>query len=197
MNPRFIRKPLDHGGERTPYMLAVDAICERYPGLDICDAMRCASLDGLIDDKLLSVLVRGAVGIVSLGLPLPQERRETAKATRQPSKHRSPRDNGFKSESDFTSAALKEARKLPGVFVWRQNSGQRGGVRFGGEKGAPDLMGIVGKRGLFFGVELKQPGETTSLDQDAWHRLAIERGGMIWVATTLDEVVRPLVEALR
>jgi len=128
---------------------------------------------------------------------LPQGGRVTSDATREARKAPKARRNEFRTERDFTSAALKEVRKLPGVFVWRQNSGQRGGVRFGGEKGAPDLMGIVGKRGLFFGCELKQPGETTSLEQDAWHRLAIERGAMVWVATTLDEVLRPLVEALR
>lgn len=69
-------------------------------------------------------------------------------------------------------------------------------MSFGGIIGAPDIMGVVGVHGRFFAIELKMPGKNTTADQDAWHAAAIERGAMVWVATNLSEVVRPLVEYL-
>jgi hypothetical protein len=128
---------------------------------------------------------------------LPQDRREAKPKDREVKRKAKRPTSQFRTESEFTSAALKEVRKIPQVFVWRQNSGQRGGVRFGGEKGAPDLMGIIGRNGLFWACELKQVGEETTPDQDEWHRKAIERGAKVWVAYTLDEVIRPLMEELR
>ena len=108
--------------------------------------------------------------------------------------HALPKES-FRSEAEFGRVALAELKKLPGVMAWRVNSGRRGGVSFGGIIGAPDIQGIVGGHGRFFAVELKTMRGRTTPEQDAWHARAIERGGLVWVARTLDEVIRPLVEA--
>ncbi len=106
-------------------------------------------------------------------------------------------DGEFRTEADFTSAALRAVCSIPLVMAWRVNSGRRGGISFGGIRGAPDLQGIVGNNGQFWACELKMPKGMVSPDQESWMALAAKRGALVWVARTLDEVVTPLLRELR
>lgn len=99
-------------------------------------------------------------------------------------------------ESDLMREAIREMKKIPMVMLWRCNAGRRAGIRFG-EVGMPDVCGIVGKRGRFFGCEFKTDKGDTTPEQDEWHRKAVERGALIYVARTIEEAVRPLMEELR
>lgn len=102
----------------------------------------------------------------------------------------------YKNETEFTRALLKELRKIPRTKWWRNNTGRRGGVQFG-EVGSPDIMGIVGTRGLFVGIETKTDTGGTTDDQQAWLHAAIERGALCIVArpSCFADVIRRVATA--
>ena len=77
------------------------------------------------------------------------------------------------SEHDLQSAILSIAAVMPGVELWRNNSGVMGPrrVRFGlhnskRRTGSPDLVGCA--HGRFVGLEVKRPGEALTRAQEAF-----------------------------
>lgn len=87
---------------------------------------------------------------------------------------------------------------LPGVWVWRQNTGAahtpEGFVRFG-LPGQPDISGILrGGRALF--VEVKSEHGRLRKDQENFIARATELGALCVVARTLEDALRPVCEAL-
>ena len=86
-----------------------------------------------------------------------------------------------------------------GLFVWRQNTGKaqmRGRwVQFG-LPGQADLTGVL-PNGRRLEVELKSDSGRLSLDQRAFRDRITASGGLYIAARTLDEVLAPVLEAIR
>lgn len=80
-------------------------------------------------------------------------------------------------EQVFQNRLLVELSKLPGVRVWRQNSGKtiarRGGAVKGAPVGAADITGIVGPEGWRIEIECKAGAKLTEKQRH-------------WIATMLD-----------
>lgn len=73
-----------------------------------------------------------------------------------------------------------------GCYVWRNNTGRRGGVRFG-KRGSPDVIGIR-PDGRFIGVECKTPEGKLSVPQRVFHLLARQNRAVIIVAHSIEEL---------
>lgn len=52
-------------------------------------------------------------------------------------------------ESEYLKALLPALNAIPGVFVWRQNAGRGRRYMVIGEKGMPDVVGVVRRRVAF------------------------------------------------
>ncbi len=85
---------------------------------------------------------------------------------------------------------IKQYLAARGIFFFRCNTGRRGGVSFG-IKGAPDIVGIL-PGGRFLAIEVKGPGGKASAEQVAFLAEITERGGLAFVAFSIDDVVRHL-----
>ena len=91
------------------------------------------------------------------------------------------------------SRAIREAiAYLPGVLVWRNNTGKlqdRNGrwVTFGIGVGSADLIGLVD--GRFFALEVKLPGQEPTKEQTAWHEVVRAHGGFVRVVRGVEEAV--------
>lgn len=73
-------------------------------------------------------------------------------------------------------------------FFWRNNTGQRGGVRFG-LPGSADIIGV--SCGLFIAIEVKRPGECQSEDQITFENNVKRRGrGYYFVASSVEQAVK-------
>lgn len=99
------------------------------------------------------------------------------------------------SEAELTTIVLSQLKKLPGVKAWRCNTGKRAGVTFG-DKGAPDIMCIVGPFGRFIGIELKFEKNKTSEVQDSWIESANSLGALCYIARDLEEALSPVLREL-
>lgn len=94
----------------------------------------------------------------------------------------------FKNETEFRAAVLKELRKIPRQYWWKNNIDIRQ-RRSCGDPGMPDLTGIV-RGGKFAGLELKMPGGELRKSQEIWHARAIELGAEIFVTDDLHEAIK-------
>jgi hypothetical protein len=90
------------------------------------------------------------------------------------------------SETDFVHMAISALNALPCTLVWRNNSGQRGGVRFG-KAGSADIVGIV--KGRFFAVEYKTEDGKLSEKQAEFITKVNALGGYACVCRTRDDVM--------
>lgn len=78
-----------------------------------------------------------------------------------------------------------------GIFHWRNNSGARGGVRYGCP-GSPDIIAIL-PGGTFLGIEVKTPSGKQSSIQAAFQHLVEEAGGLYIIARSVNDVLSFLV----
>lgn len=92
-----------------------------------------------------------------------------------------------KTETEIQKEILTYLKQM-GFFVWRQNSGGRGKVRFG-IRGIPDIIGMT-STGQFLGVEVKRPGKDLSDEQIDFMIKARACGGWVCRAESLDSVKR-------
>lgn len=101
-------------------------------------------------------------------------------------------------EKEFMDWLMIELCAIPGVRVWRQNSGKivfRDGARgirtfqSGVPKGAGDLSGIYEKDGRRIEVETKAPGGRLSNEQRHWGEFIRQYNGLYMLASQ-----RPLTE---
>ena len=116
-------------------------------------------------------------------------------------------------ESAIVKAILEYLRTRRDVVAWRQNSGMamlpgRGGrlmpVRFGGMKGMSDIVGwqrIARYEretiddypvARILCIEVKRPGKKATPEQQSFLDLVRAHGGLAFVATSVDDVVREL-----
>lgn len=103
------------------------------------------------------------------------------------------------SESALTAAVLRALGQLPGVTVWRCNSGRRGRVHLA-PAGTPDVIGYL-RGGRFIGIETKAShgDECTCRSctaQRAWAARAKACGVIYARVRTLDQAVELVVDAL-
>lgn len=91
---------------------------------------------------------------------------------------------------------------LIGAFAWRQNSGamartdattgKRYYTRFNGAPGCSDIIGVY--RGRFLAVEVKQPGQRPTVEQQVFLDSVRTCGGIALVVTSVDDLQQQLVE---
>jgi hypothetical protein len=104
------------------------------------------------------------------------------------------------SEQELTRAIIDRLNAIPGVWAWRTNTGVAkmpgGRVRFG-LVGGGDITGIL-LGGRHFEVEVKLPGGKWPVTpQQEKHGTRVqEMGGLWFVARSVDEAVRTVVDEL-
>ena len=79
---------------------------------------------------------------------------------------------------------IREYLEEKGVFVFKVHGGPQMLA------GLPDLIACA--QGLFFGIEVKQPGQRPSVRQLYVHRLIRKAGGTVIVATSVEEAATHL-----
>ncbi len=73
-----------------------------------------------------------------------------------------------------------------GAYAWRNNTGRRGGIRFG-HVGSGDILGVLpGGRAL--SIEVKAGGDEEREDQAKFRAAISTLGALAFVARNLDEV---------
>jgi hypothetical protein len=88
--------------------------------------------------------------------------------------------------------------KKSGYFAWKNHTQ---GVRYSKgrgsnpNKGQPDLMAI--SQGLFYGIEVKKPGGSFSLDQYRWIEKLKEHGGIGIVTDSLEDCIKQIMTERR
>ena len=96
------------------------------------------------------------------------------------------------SETEIQSLILDFLKAIK-VRAWRNNTGSRGGVRYGLCVGSSDIIGIF--HGLFLAIEVKIPGKTPTDDQWKFINDVISSGGIAFYACSVDEVRKALISA--
>ncbi|MBM5812988.1 MAG: VRR-NUC domain-containing protein [Gammaproteobacteria bacterium] len=99
-------------------------------------------------------------------------------------------------EQAIQQAILARLGAVPGLLVWRNNTGAtvntRGQlVRFG-VAGSADVLLVAGPSGRFCAIEVKSVFGRASARQLAWGRAVVEAGGVYIVARSVDEAVEGL-----
>lgn len=103
----------------------------------------------------------------------------------------------------------------PDMRIWRVNTGKAYGysivanalARAGmgevlasmpltryGTPGTPDIHGIL-KNGRYLAIEVKQPGQKLSEEQEAWQRMFLAHGGLFIEGHSIEEVGDGLLTA--
>lgn len=72
------------------------------------------------------------------------------------------------------------------AFVWRNNTGRRGGVSYG-HPGSGDIIGVY--RGYFISIETKTPRDTARPGQIRFAQDIVAHGGFACFARDLDDVI--------
>jgi hypothetical protein len=102
---------------------------------------------------------------------------------------------GYAKEGDLVIACIRWLESV-GCFVWKQNQGgamkqNTGGkprfVRFAHVKGISDIIGLT-PEGVFIAVEVKQPKNKPTPDQDAFLERVRVKGGIAIVAHSVGEL---------
>jgi hypothetical protein len=110
------------------------------------------------------------------------------------------------SEKELQTAILKKYGALPGLRLWRQNTGAAVGMsviaqarREGylpanlpvtryGSPGMPDIMGIIGPTGRFVGIECKSESGQQTQEQITWQKIITQLGGVYILARYICDV---------
>lgn len=94
--------------------------------------------------------------------------------------------------------SIMEYLAVRGIFAWRNNSGQRGGVKFG-HTGSPDIIGTFPKwsrtPGRLLGIEVKAPEGRVSPAQEFFHKELRDSGAFVVVARSVADVETALAGA--
>lgn len=93
--------------------------------------------------------------------------------------------------------AISEALELmPGMKLWRQNTGAMGGSHKGkrwyvkfGTPGQADISGILKANGRRIELEVKRPGEVQTKDQKLFEQMILEHNGIYHVVHCVDEAM--------
>ena len=85
---------------------------------------------------------------------------------------------------------LDYLRRRADVYVWRSSVGFRGGHRYGGPPGTPDIIGMF--NGRFLGIEVKGPQGKLTPEQEAVRDSVISHGGLYVEARSVDDVANAL-----
>ncbi len=111
-----------------------------------------------------------------------------------------------KSESQIVKEVLRALNYIPGVRVWRQNTGAirfgadsgKGGSRFVrfGTPGAADLTGI-GPGGVRLEIECKRPKQGQRCSQKCYEELVISYGAVYIVVHDAVEAVEMVHAAIQ
>lgn len=103
-------------------------------------------------------------------------------------------------ESDIQKACIDWLNTIPGVKVWRQNTGAqvseyKGKKRFMrfGQKGQADITGIA--LGVRVEIEVKRPGQKPSDDQRDWLRIIGMHFGISFWTDSIERCVTETREA--
>lgn len=115
---------------------------------------------------------------------------------RMTSKYKNVKTELVAREADIQKACIEWLNTLPGVKVWRQNTGGMSGKHNGktwymkfGQKGQADITGIA--LGVRVEIEVKRPGKEPSDDQRDWLRImGIHYGIAFWT----DSIERCVME---
>ncbi len=100
-------------------------------------------------------------------------------------------------ETELSKSILSTVNALPGVHLFRVNTGKRGRMNIGPSRGTPDLVGYCGKH--FLGLEIKTAArlkDTTSatyLAQVAWRERAALHGASVFVVSSVREALAAIV----
>lgn len=88
-----------------------------------------------------------------------------------------------------------------GVYAWRNNVGMASGMYKGkawfikmGKAGLPDIIGVQKRTGRMVAIEVKRPGKTPTDIQERVMGELHEYGALVFVATSVDEVIAKLQE---
>jgi hypothetical protein len=114
-------------------------------------------------------------------------------------------------ETIIQNKCLLDLSELPGVRVWRNNTGTLRDINGRPVKyglvGSGDILGIrvvkitpdmVGKSiGQFLSVEIKVPGKTQSKNQEKFETMVLAHGGLYAVATSPEEAVQAVTDFLK
>lgn len=106
-------------------------------------------------------------------------------------------------ESALLAAVLELLAVHPRVAcAWRNNVGamsrtyrttdgdlRRYFVRFGGGRGAPDILGFLRDGARLLAIEVKRQGEKATAEQMAFLELVASHGGAAGVAYTVDDAI--------
>ncbi len=94
--------------------------------------------------------------------------------------------------------AIHDAIALTGkCLLWRNNTGQRGRLKFGLGLGGADLVGVLRPNGRAFALEVKTASGRMSREQKAWHRAWTEAGAYVTCVRSVGEALAALEEATR
>lgn len=102
-------------------------------------------------------------------------------------------------EAMLQSMVLAHVNQLPGVEVWRMNTGGAyQGKRYiaYGEPGQADLAGLMGPSGRRLEIELKTPKGAVHKTQRAYRERIERLGGLYIVARSLGQAMIPICDAL-
>jgi hypothetical protein len=118
-------------------------------------------------------------------------------------------------EKNIQSDILLKFGALPGMRIWRVNTGKAYGysvianalARAGqaellqglpltkyGTPGTPDIHGIL-EGGRYLAIEVKRPGQELEDEQKAWRRMFEGLGGLYIEGHSTDEVARAIRQA--
>lgn len=89
------------------------------------------------------------------------------------------------SETQLVTAAL-DYLKAAGIFAARNNTGVRGGIRFGLGKGSADIIAVVS--GRMVALEAKVDRGVVSQDQLDWMKRVKAAGAYYAVIRSIDDV---------
>lgn len=96
-------------------------------------------------------------------------------------------------ETDIQKEIL-EYLQTTGIFAWRNNTGRKGKVSFG-LPGSSDIIGIL-PDGRFLAVEVKGPKTKVQKNQKEFLSGIKHRGGVAFVARSIEDVVEELEKQL-
>ena len=99
-------------------------------------------------------------------------------------------------ETEIMMRIQESANAVSGVRLFRNTSGydERARARYGLAVGASDLVGLA--RGVFLAIEVKRPGQRERKEQKLFREAIIRLGGVAGVATSTDEAMALVAEAL-
>lgn len=91
------------------------------------------------------------------------------------------------SETDIVHDIIDALNGLPSTRVFRNNTGKRGGVRYGLAVGSSDIIGWAW--GRFFAIEVKKPGERPTEKQQEFLNSVRFDGGYSCCVTSVQEAL--------